>query len=59
MDKQSPKLRTVIKSVPAFPLNEFNKDFPYLLGKELKINSLYGSRMVRNLPLLKKFQKKP
>jgi hypothetical protein len=35
MDKQSPKLRTVIKSVPAFPLNEFNKDFPYLLGKEI------------------------
>jgi superfamily I DNA and/or RNA helicase len=30
-----PKLRTVNKSVPAFPLNEFPKDFPFLLGKEL------------------------
>ena len=32
---KSPKLRTVNKSVPAFPLNEFPKDFPFLLGKEL------------------------
>lgn len=32
---KSPKLRTVSKSVPAFPLNEFPKDFPFLLGKEL------------------------
>jgi hypothetical protein len=30
-----PKLRTVNKSVPAYPLNEFPKDFPFLLGKEL------------------------
>lgn len=30
-----PKLRTVIKSSPAFPLNEFPKDFPFMLGKEL------------------------
>ena len=35
MAKQSPKLRTVHKSVAAFPLNEFPKDFPFLLGKEL------------------------
>ena len=35
MSKQSPKLRTVNKSVSAFPLNEFPKDFPFLLGKEL------------------------
>jgi len=35
MAKQSPKLRTVNKSVSAFPLNEFPKDFPFLLGKEL------------------------
>ena len=35
MAKQSPKLRTVNKSVAAFPLNEFPKDFPFLLGKEL------------------------
>ncbi|GAB6011648.1 hypothetical protein [Viscerimonas tarda] len=34
-DSKSPKLRTVNKSVPAFPLNEFSKDFPFLLGKEL------------------------
>jgi hypothetical protein len=33
--KRSPRLRTVNKSVSAFPLNEFPKDFPFLLGKEL------------------------
>ncbi|MDR1975081.1 MAG: hypothetical protein LBQ31_10520 [Bacteroidales bacterium] len=32
---KSPKLRTVKKSVPAFSLNEFPKEFPFLLGKEL------------------------
>src|SRR4030095_353522 len=32
---KSPKLRTVVKSLPPFPLNEFPKDFPYILGKEL------------------------
>jgi hypothetical protein len=32
---KSPKLRTVNKSIPAFPINEFPKDFPFLLGKEL------------------------
>lgn len=30
-----PKLRTVDKSLPPFPLNEFPKDFPFTLGKEL------------------------
>jgi hypothetical protein len=30
-----PKLRTVNKSVSAFPLNEFPNEFPFLLGKEL------------------------
>lgn len=34
-NNRSPKLRTVNKSVPAFPLNEFPKDFPILLGKEI------------------------
>lgn len=34
-NNKSPKLRTVNKSVSAFPLNLFPKDFPYLLGKEL------------------------
>ncbi|WP_036380470.1 hypothetical protein [Muricauda sp. MAR_2010_75] len=33
--KQSPKLRTVNKSIAAYPLNEFNKDFPYILGQEI------------------------
>jgi hypothetical protein len=32
---KAPKLRTVNKSVSAFPLNEFPKEFPFLLGKEL------------------------
>ncbi len=31
----SPRLRTVSKSVAAFPLNEFPADFAHLLGKEL------------------------
>ena len=33
--KQSPKLRTVNKSVAAFPLNEFSSDFPFILGQEI------------------------
>tara|TARA_R110002020_G_scaffold37072_2_gene111777 strand:- start:7735 stop:8481 length:747 start_codon:yes stop_codon:yes gene_type:complete len=32
---KKPKLRTVDKSFPPFPLNQFNKDFPFILGKEL------------------------
>src|ERR1035437_10752575 len=32
---KSPKLRTVNKSLPPFPLNKFPKDFPYRLGREL------------------------
>ncbi|HAO06344.1 MAG TPA: hypothetical protein DCQ50_04980 [Chryseobacterium sp.] len=35
MAKNKPKLRTVEKSLPPFPLNEFPKDFPFILGKEL------------------------
>lgn len=35
MENKSPKLRNVNKSEPAFPLNVFPKEFPYLLGKEL------------------------
>lgn len=35
MSKKSPKLRTVNKSIPAFELNEFPNEFPYLLGKEI------------------------
>ncbi len=35
MAKQSPKLRTVTKSVSAYPLNQFNADFPYILGQEI------------------------
>lgn len=32
---KSPKLRTVNKTVPPFPLNKFPNDFPLLLGKEI------------------------
>ncbi len=32
---KKPKLRTVDKSLPPFPLNEFPKDFPFKLGKEI------------------------
>ena len=30
-----PKLRTVEKAIPPFLLNEFPKDFPFILGKEI------------------------
>jgi len=33
--KKRPKLRTVDKTSPPFPLNKFSKDFPYILGKEI------------------------
>jgi hypothetical protein len=32
---KGPKLRTVNKTVPAFLLNDFPNDFPFLLGREL------------------------
>jgi hypothetical protein len=35
MDRKAPRLRTVQKSLPPFPLNHFPKDFPFILGKEL------------------------
>jgi superfamily I DNA and/or RNA helicase len=35
MAKSKPKLRTVEKSIPPFGLNEFSRDFPFILGKEL------------------------
>ena len=35
MERNSPKLRTVHKSISAFPLNEFPNDFPVRVGKEL------------------------
>lgn len=34
-NKKSPKLRSVNKSVAAFPLNQFHSDFPYILGQEI------------------------
>jgi len=33
--KKRPKLRTVDKSTPPYPLNKFSKEFPYLLGREI------------------------
>ncbi len=33
--RESPRLRTVNKSVPAYPLNHFNPNFPYILGQEI------------------------
>lgn len=35
MAKRSPRLRTVDKSRPPYPLNEFPNDFPYILGREI------------------------
>lgn len=33
--RKSPRLRTVSKSVSAYPLNTFNSDFAYILGQEI------------------------
>lgn len=33
--RKSPRLRTVSKSVSAYPLNKFNSEFPYILGQEI------------------------
>jgi len=33
--KKRPKLRSVDKSTPPYPLNKFSKEFPYLLGREI------------------------
>lgn len=35
MSKKSPKLRTVSKSVPPFPLNQFPVEFPFKVGEQL------------------------
>ncbi len=35
MERKSPKLRTVDKSLPPFPLNDFSNEFPFILGKEI------------------------
>lgn len=35
MERKSPKLRTVDKSLPPFALNKFSKEFPFTLGKEI------------------------
>jgi len=35
MPEKTPKLRTVNKSVPPYPLNQFPKDFPFILGEEI------------------------
>jgi len=37
MAKSKPKLRTVDKSLPPFPLTEFPKDFPFILGWEYEL----------------------
>lgn len=34
-EKKRPRLRTVNKSIAAFPLNNFNSEFPYTLGREI------------------------
>ena len=35
MDNQEPKLRTVNKTVPPYPLNKFTKEFAYRVGEQL------------------------
>lgn len=35
MPRQHPRLRTVNKSLPPYPLNSFSSEFPFLLGKEI------------------------
>jgi len=60
MGKQSPKLRTVNKSIPPYKLNEFGSEFPYILAKEivylLASKGLFGNHTGLNLQLLKKSQ---
>ena len=34
-NSRSPRLRTVVKAQPPYPLNEFPKDFPFKLGREI------------------------
>jgi len=35
MGKLTPRLRTVDKSSPPYPLNDFGREFPYILGREI------------------------
>lgn len=35
MSKKLPRLRTVNKSIPPYPLNDFGAEFPYMLGREI------------------------
>jgi hypothetical protein len=35
MSNQRPRLRTVNKSEPPYPLNDFGHEFPYILGREI------------------------
>jgi hypothetical protein len=35
MDSKSPKLRTVQKSPPAYPLNNFPSNLPFIIGREI------------------------
>lgn len=35
MNRPAPKLKTVNKSIPAYPLNSFPANFPYTLGREI------------------------
>src|SRR5690606_15183508 len=35
MERKSPRLRTVDKSLPPFALNHFSHEFPFILGKEI------------------------
>ena len=35
MDSKSPKLRTVHKSPPAYPLNNFPSNLPFIIGREI------------------------
>lgn len=35
MHKQSPKLKTVNKSAPAYRLNQFPKELPFIIGREI------------------------
>ena len=35
MERKTPRLRTVSKSLPPFKLNEFPKEFPFLVGEQL------------------------
>ncbi|HSI74633.1 MAG TPA: hypothetical protein VK957_02005 [Lunatimonas sp.] len=59
MGKQLPRLGTVVKTIAAFPLNEFNKDFPYLVlvkSEDLSQVAVFEFETIRYDPEIFEFE---